>query len=150
MLASNKLRFNEAIEMVSLRETNFGILRRNTSLSEALHVSTRDALKIEVEAVIQNSTLARKHGFMQRSLNAASYLSTLKSFGAEIGVAIDAAADKELASTLWDQGEAATSVRMLQDLCVRQDLSDQAVEIGKAGMLAQLVSKIICYGQKAC
>lgn len=138
------------MEMVSLRETNFGILRRNTSLSEALHVSTRDALKIEVEAVIQNSSLARKHGFMQRSLNAASYLSTLKSFGTEIGIAIDAAADKELASTLWDQGEAATSVKMLQELCARRDLSEQAVEIGRAGMLAQLVSSIICCGQTTC
>ncbi|GAB7345661.1 hypothetical protein MBLNU457_3949t2 [Dothideomycetes sp. NU457] len=131
-------RFNEALDMVSVRETNFGILRRNAGLSEALHLSTRDAFKIEVETVIQNSSLSRKHGFMQRSLNAASYLSTLKSLGAEIGVTIEAAADKELASTLWEQGEAATSVRMLQDLCARRDLSEQAVEIGKAGMLAQL------------
>jgi len=128
---------------VSLRETNFGILRRNPGLSEALHISTRDALRLEVEAVIQNSSLARKNGFMQRSLNSASYLSTLKSLSKELGVKMDAAADRELASTLWEQGEAATSVKILQDLCARRDLSDQSVQIGKAGVLAQLVSGII-------
>lgn len=137
---SNQSRFNEALELVSLRETNFGILRRNVGLSEALHISTREALKIEMEAVIQNSSLSRKNGFMQRSLNAASYLSTMKSLGNELGVSMDVAADRELASTLWEQGEAATSVKLLQDICARRDLSDQSIEIGKAGVLAQLVS----------
>jgi len=137
---SNQSRFNEALELVSLRETNFGILRRNVGLSEALHISTREALKIEMEAVIQNSSLSRKHGFMQRSLNAASYLSTMKSLGNDLGVSMDVAADRELASTLWEQGEVVTSVKLLQDICARRDLSDQSVEIGKAGVLAQLVS----------
>jgi hypothetical protein len=57
-------------------------------------------------------------------------------------VKIDAAAHFEVATTLWRQGEISTSVQMLQELCSRTDLLEQSIQIGRAGMLAQLVSAI--------
>jgi ataxia telangiectasia mutated family protein len=55
---------------------------------------------------------------------------------------MDAAAHYEVAITLWRQGEISTSVQMLQELCSREDLLKQSIQIGRAGMLAQLVSTL--------
>jgi ataxia telangiectasia mutated family protein len=55
---------------------------------------------------------------------------------------MDAAAHYEVATTLWRQGEISTSVQMLQELCSREGLLKQSIQIGRAGMLAQLVSTL--------
>lgn len=117
----------------------FGVLSRSPRLRDALHVSLRDSRLVEVKAVISSSEFARKNDEIQQSLTAATYLSELVPTCNDLGLKIDAAAQREAASILWRQGEVSSSVQMLQKLCGRSDLASQAVKIGSAGMLAQLV-----------
>lgn len=131
--------------MVSHRETLFGILSRNPNLRESLHVSIRDSRAIEMRAVIEQSRFAMKNDLVQQPLAAATYLSEMVPTCAEIGVKIDAVAQFEAASILWKQGDISSSVQMLQALRERDDLEDQTVQVGRAGLLAQLVSPRITY-----
>lgn len=105
-------------------------------------MNTRESRTIEVKAVVQQSKFSRKNDLIQQSLTAATYLSALVPSCAEAGVKVDAVAQFEAASTLWRQGEASSSVQMLQELRHRKDLDEQAVKVGSAGLLAQLVSEI--------
>ncbi|KAG9698743.1 hypothetical protein KCU95_g2387, partial [Aureobasidium melanogenum] len=131
-------RFNDAQGIVSCRETLFSLLSQNKNLREALHVSIRDCRAIEAQSVISSSQFARKNDLIQQSLTAATYLSRLVPICQEIDVKMDAAAHFEVATTLWRQGEISTSVQMLQELCSRTDLLKQSIQVGRAGMLAQL------------
>ncbi|KAG9820127.1 hypothetical protein KCU77_g16769, partial [Aureobasidium melanogenum] len=131
-------RFNDAQGIVSCRETLFSLLSQNKNLREALHVSIRDCRAIEAQSIISSSQFARKNDLIQQSLTAATYLSRLVPICQEIDVKIDAAAHFEVATTLWRQGEISTSVQMLQELCSRTDLLKQSIQVGRAGMLAQL------------
>ncbi|KAI4726248.1 hypothetical protein E4T49_06024 [Aureobasidium sp. EXF-10728] len=131
-------RFNDAQGIVSCRETLFSLLSQNKHLREALHINIRDCRAIEARSVISSSQFARKNDLIQQSLTAATYLSQLVPICQEIDVKMDAAAQFEVATTLWRQGEISTSVQMLQELCSRTDLLKQSIQVGRAGMLAQL------------
>ena len=144
---TNPPSFNDAQSIVSCRETLFSLLSQNKHLREALHVSIRDCRAIEARSVISSSQFARKNDLIQQSLTAATYLSQLVPVCQEVDVHMDAAAHFEVATTLWRQGEISTSVQMLQELCSRTDLLKQSIQIGRAGMLAQLVStKVVLCG----
>jgi len=132
--------FNDAQSIVSCRETLFSLLSQNKHLREALHVSIRDCRTVEARSVISSSQFARRNDLIQQSLTAATYLSQLVPVCQEVDVNMDAAAHFEVATTLWRQGEISTSVQMLQELCSRTDLLKQSIQVGRAGMLAQLVS----------
>ncbi|CAD0105917.1 unnamed protein product, partial [Aureobasidium uvarum] len=116
------------------------LLSQNKHLREALHINIRDCRAIEARSVISSSQFARKNDLIQQSLTAATYLSQLVPICQEIDVKMDAAAHFEVATTLWRQGEISTSVQMLQELCLRTDLLKQSFQVGRAGMLAQLVA----------
>ena len=103
-------------------------------------MSIRDSRTIEVKAVVKQSEFARKNDMIQQSLAAATYLTELVPSCMEAGVKIDAVAQFEAASTLWTQGEISSSVQMLRELRQREDLEYQTVQVGSAGLLAQLVS----------
>ncbi|KAK8220094.1 Serine/threonine-protein kinase tel1 [Zalaria obscura] len=133
-------RSNDAQQMMSFRETIFSTLTRNKSLRDGLHLNLRDCRLVEVQALANSSSFARKHDLIQQSLTAATYLNELVPLCREIGLEIEAAAQLEVASILWKQDEVASSVQMLQDLCFKTDLGGQSVAIGRAGILAQLVS----------
>ena len=125
--------------MLSYREALFGILRKNDNLRENVHVSRQNGLLLEVRAILKSAAFSRRHGLKQRSLTAASYLSTLVPICEDVGMHIEAAAQWEMASTLWEQDEVVASTKMLQTLSARKDLSAQSIPVGRAGILAQLV-----------
>jgi len=133
------VRYNEALDLLSHRETLCGILRRTESLREKVHISRQDALLSEVKAVLKSAAHSSKHGLKQRSLTSASYLSTLVPICEQQNIHIGAASQLELASTLWDQDEVVASTKMLQTLSASKDLSGQSVHVGRSGILAQLV-----------
>lgn len=140
----NRHRFNDAKHIISYRETLFSTLSRNPHLRDALHISSKDSLEIEVRAVVNSSEFSRKNDLIQQSLAAATYLSELVPTCADIGLKIDAVAQFQAASILWMQGEISSSVQMLQDLRERTDLDKQTLKVGSAGLLAQLVSTLPC------
>lgn len=125
--------------MSSHRETLVGSLRRNQDLRETLRLGLQETYKVEMQAVVNTASLARTNGMVQQALSAATYLSKMAPVCGEVDVRIDAVASRETANVLWAQGEVAMSVKMLQELCSRNDLDRQAIPVGRADMLAQLV-----------
>ena len=98
---------------------------------------------MEVGALLSSSAIFRKHGALQESLASATYLSEIVEHCKAAGLNIDVAAQCEVASALWEQGEASTSIRMRQELMEKVDLSGQSNSISISVLLAKLVSAFI-------
>ena len=104
-----------------------------------MKVSEKDARVVEVRAMLASSGLNRRHGALQSCLNSATYLAQLVDSCAELGLCIDVAANFEASNVLWDQGEMASSIRMLQDITRHGQIKDQDICVGKPQILATLV-----------
>ena len=98
---------------------------------------------MEVGALLSSSAIFRKHGALQESLASATYLSEIVEKCKAVGLNIDAAAQSEVASALWEQGEASTSIRMRQELMEKVDFSGQTSSISISVLLAKLVSAFV-------
>jgi len=98
---------------------------------------------MEVAALLSSSVIFRKHGALQESLASATYLSEIAEHCKAVGLNIEAAAQHEVASALWEQGEASTSIRMRQELMEKVNLSGQSSSISIPVLLAKLVSTFI-------
>lgn len=98
---------------------------------------------MEVEALVSSSSISRRHGALQESLASVTYLSDIVQQCKTVGLDIEATAQHEVASVLWDQGEAETSIRMRQYLIDHANFDSQASDISLPVLLAKLVSLII-------
>ena len=104
-----------------------------------MKVSEKDARIVETQAILASSGLNRRHGALQSCLNSATYLGQLVGSCAELGVRVDIATNFEASNVLWDQGEMASSIRMLQDIAGSANFKDQDIYVGKPQVLATLV-----------
>ena len=95
---------------------------------------------MEVEALVCSSAICRKHGALQESLASVTYLSDIVQQCRSVGLDIEATAQHEVASVLWEQGEAETSIRMRQHLIDHANFDSQASDISLPVLLAKLVS----------
>ncbi len=136
----NNASFDHVESLVSCRETLFSTLSKSGSLREMTRISSRDARSMEARALLSSSQMSRRHGALQNALAAATYLNQLTQPCKELGVDISAAVQFESAGVLWDQGEMAASIKMLQDLNSTIDAGKQAIHVGKPELLAKLVN----------
>ncbi|KAL8813405.1 MAG: hypothetical protein Q9200_000303 [Gallowayella weberi] len=134
--------FDHVERIVSCRETLFSTLSKSSNLQELTRVSARDARSMETRALLSSSQMSRRHGALQNALAAATYLNRLTEPCKELGVDIRAAVQFESAGVLWDQGEMAASIKMLQDLNSTIDTGEHAIHVGKPGLLAKLGHQI--------
>lgn len=102
-------------------------------------MSEKEARTIEVQALLDSTRLSRLHGALQSSLSTATFLSQLVEPCRSLGLKIEAAVKFESSNVLWDQGEMAASVRILQDIIQSSDLVSQDVTVGRPELLAKLV-----------
>jgi ataxia telangiectasia mutated family protein len=133
-------RFEDVRQLLSCRETLFKLLSTNEPLLEALRVRTGQVRSMETEALMLSSAISRKHGALQESLASVTYLSDLVPECRTIGLDIEASAQNEVASVLWEQGEAETSIRMRQHLIEHANLDSQDTSVSLPVLLAKLVS----------
>lgn len=94
---------------------------------------------MEARALLSSSQMSRRHGALQNALAVTTYLNRLVQPCQASGIDISAAVQFESAAVLWDQGEMAASINMLQDLKANVDGGKQAVHVGKPELLARLV-----------
>jgi len=127
------------MDLIADRETIFGIVRRNTALQNVLQLKQSHAILLEAKAVVKTINSSRTYR-KQAALAGAMYLTKLIPSCTKLGIHVDAVADRQMASILWDQKEPETSVRLLRTLIDRKDMIQQSIEVGKADLLAQLVS----------
>jgi len=95
---------------------------------------------MEVEALVSSSTIFRKHGALQESLASVTYLSDIVKQCKSVGLDIEATAQHEVASVLWEQGEVETSIRMRQHLIDNANFDSQVSDISLPVLLAKLVN----------
>ena len=105
---------------------------------------------MEVRALLSSSQISRRHGALQNALAATMYLNRLVQPCKDLGIDISAAVQLESASVLWDQGEMAASINMLQDLKAYIDPRKQAIHVGKPELLAKLVHILVQYSYCNC
>ncbi|KAF2190124.1 hypothetical protein K469DRAFT_624615 [Zopfia rhizophila CBS 207.26] len=130
--------FSDVQVLLSCRETMFSVLSTNSSLLESLRARTGTVRHMEVEALISSSAMSRRHGALQASLASVTYLSDMVEQCKSVGLNIEATAQHEVASVLWEQGEAETSIRMRQHLINNTDFDSQAADISLPVLLAKL------------
>lgn len=133
--------FRNVADIISCRETIFSSLSKSKTLQAFLKTPQPDARTFESHALLSSSKMSRLHGALQNALATATYLTHLIEPCKEAGLNITAAAQFESANVLWDQGEMAASIRMLQDLQHNFDAKSQLIHIGMSELLAKLVSR---------
>ncbi|KAL8895737.1 MAG: hypothetical protein Q9192_003466 [Flavoplaca navasiana] len=134
--------FDHVEGIISCRETLFSTLSKSGSLREMARISLRDARSMEARALLSSSQMSRRHGALQNALAAATYLNQLAQPCAELGMDISAAVQLESAGVLWDQGEMAASIKLLQDLNSTIDTGKHTIHVGKPELLAKLGHQI--------
>lgn len=138
MLRSHSYEHVKAI--ISCRETLFSSLSKKPKLQNLLKSSQRDARSLECLSLLASSHMSRAHGAIQNALSTVTYLTELVKPCKEVGVDVSAIVRLASANVLWDHGEMAASIRMLQDLQGLPDSNIQLVEVSKPELLAKLVS----------
>ncbi|KAL4802065.1 hypothetical protein BDV18DRAFT_147456 [Aspergillus unguis] len=128
----------EVGEIISLHETLFTSIKQKEPLKSAFSLSDHDAQLLEVKVIRQSLQIARDHGIAQASLKSAVHLSKLIEQSASLGLNIEGVSKFDLANVLWDQGEMAPSIQILQELKDRNDLHKQAIPISRAELLVTL------------
>lgn len=96
----------------------------------------------DTQVNLMSSRIYRKLGVMQESLSCVTYATKLVEPARTLGLCVDAAVQKEVADVLWDRGEYAGSIKTLQALSRPESLKEQAIVVGRAGILADLVSYV--------
>lgn len=138
MLTSGSVQ--EVGEIINAHETLFSSIKHKDHLKSALSLGDHDAQLLEVKVIRQSLHIARNHGIGQASLKSAVYLSKLAEQSTSLGLNVEGVSEFDLANVLWDQGEMAPSIQMLQQLRDRNDLHKQAIPISRAELLVTLVS----------
>lgn len=115
-------------------------MSKNKTLQNFLKTSQPDARAIESNALLSSSKMSRHHGALQNALATVTYLTRLIEPCKQVGLNITAAVQFESANVLWDQGEMAASIRMLQDMLQKFDSKSQLIHVGMSELLAKLVS----------
>jgi len=133
-------RYENASQILSSRDTLFGLLGGNTRLQELLHHGARTNRLMEVEVNLTSSSVYRKHGAFQDALSTVTYLSELIEPCRAIGLGIDGAVNVETTDVLWELGEVIPSIKMLQHIESTVDWNSQSIEVGRPRIFAALVS----------
>ncbi|KAL8949939.1 MAG: hypothetical protein Q9222_003988 [Ikaeria aurantiellina] len=134
--------FDHLKGILSCRETSFSNLSKSSSFQDLTRISPRDARTMEVRALLSSSQMSRRHGVLQNALAGATYLNRLVQPCNELGLDISAAVQFESAAVLWDQGEMAASINMLQELNSTIGTGKHAIHVGKPELLAKLGHEI--------
>ncbi|KAL8974650.1 MAG: hypothetical protein Q9197_001111 [Variospora fuerteventurae] len=134
--------FDHVGSIVSCRETLFSSLSKSPTFQDLTKISIRDARTMEARALLSSSQMSRRHGALQNALAVMTYLNRLVGPCRDIGIDISAAVQFESAGVLWNQGEMAASISMLQDLRSSADLGKQAIPVGRPELLAKLGHQI--------
>lgn len=103
-----------------------------------MNVPLLDARIVEIRAALLSSKINRAHNALQESLSLATSMIDLIKPCLNLGIHIDVAVHIEAANTLWDQGELASSIKMLQALDDDRHLKQQTIAVGRSNLLSQL------------
>ncbi|KAF2719778.1 TOR2 phosphatidylinositol 3 and 4-kinase [Polychaeton citri CBS 116435] len=134
--------FEEYNTCLSSRETLLGVLGDNKAVLDQLRSNARDFKVMQSRSLLTSSTVSRLHCKIQNALSAATQMSDLSEQCSSLGLNTEAASKLAVASVLADIGEVEASVNMMKMVVSMCDLEDQAIPVGRSGLLAQLGRRI--------
>lgn len=134
--------FDHLEGIVSCRETLYSTLSKSSNFQDLTKTALRDARIMEARALLSSSQMSRRHGALQNALAVTTYLNRLVQPCKDLGIDISAAVQIESAGVLWDQGEMAASINILQDLKTNISPGKHAIRVGKPELLAKLGHQI--------
>ena len=135
-------RYEDCSTVISCRATLFSVLAHNSDMLKAMRFGGKASKSLEVESLLRMAQFAREHGVLQEALSAATQVGHLAARHKDSGLNVTAAAKKETALTLWEAGEALTSVKMLREVLNSGDCESEHVPVGRSGLLAQLAHQL--------
>ena len=103
-----------------------------------MDVKALDTRLVEVQSALLASSINRAHNALQESLSLATSMIGLINPCHEVGVNSEVAIHLEAASALWDQGEMASSISMLQALDNAPLLKNQTIPVGRSNLLSRI------------
>jgi ataxia telangiectasia mutated family protein len=130
--------YEDVRAILSSRETTLAVLAENEQLGQSMHIRRRDALQLQVEALLDISKFARGQSRLQEAMTATTTLSDMIDKCKDSALSISVAAHAETAHVLWQAGEATTSIQILRDLLKSTDLELQDIPVGRPTLLARL------------
>ncbi|KIN04968.1 hypothetical protein OIDMADRAFT_39415 [Oidiodendron maius Zn] len=131
-------RFDDISHILSCRGTTFSTLSQQTRLHTVIDVSTLDTRLVEVQNALLASELNRSHNALQESLSLATSLMDLIEPCQKLGLNLEVAVHVEAANALWDQGEMASSIGMLQGIEKGSSLKKQTIPVGYSDLLSKI------------
>ena len=136
------LRFDDISQILSCRGTTLSTLSKNSRLQKTVGLVPMDARLVEVHTALLASEVNRSHNALQESLTVTTSLIDLIAPCKNVGLNVEAAIRLEESHVLWDQGEMASSIGMLQELWEGPDLNKQTISIGRADLLSRIGSQV--------
>ncbi|KAK8157420.1 hypothetical protein IWX90DRAFT_323614 [Phyllosticta citrichinensis] len=124
--------------IISSRETLFSLMSKKSSLQSMVDTKPKELRRCQQEALTDSVDIFRRHGALQESLTAATYLMDLVEPCRKVQLETEADAKYQIALVLWDQGEKTTSVRMLQKLEEETRNADGEQVVSRAALLTML------------
>lgn len=118
------------------------MLSQNFSLLKNAHITNGSARTLQVESMLLSSGLYRHHQATQESLSIATSLTDLAVSCEKLGLHVEAAVNLEAANSLWDHGEMAVAIRMLQGIDNVATLKQQHIPVSRSDLLSRIAQKV--------
>ena len=131
-------RFDDISQIISCRGTTLSTLSQQPRLHDIVNISPIDTRLVEVQTALLASALNRAHNALQESLSLATSLMDLIKPCQKLGLNLEVAVHMEAAKALWDQGEMASSIGILQALDDGPSLKKQNIHVGRSDLLSTI------------
>ncbi|KAN0098490.1 serine/threonine-protein kinase-like protein tel1 [Hyaloscypha variabilis] len=135
-------RFDDVNQVLSCRTTTLSTLSQQPRLQQMINVKVLDTRLVEVQSALLASSINRAHNALQESLSLATSMIGLIEPCLEVGVYSEVAIQMETANALWDQGEMASSIGMLQSLDNVLLLKKQTIPVGRSNLLSRIGQQV--------
>ncbi|KAE9373539.1 hypothetical protein N431DRAFT_557618 [Stipitochalara longipes BDJ] len=135
-------RFDDVNQILSCRTTTLSTLSQQPRLQQMINVKALDTRLVEVHSALLASSINRAHNALQESLSLATSMIGLIGPCLEVGVNSEVAIHLETANALWDQGEMASSIGMLQSLDNALLLKKQTIPVGRSNLLSRIGQQV--------
>lgn len=123
-----------------MRQATCGSLAKQSHLQSATRVDLRLARLMEAKALIGACKMARSHKELQNALSAATQLSKVVESCKKVKADVAEMATLQAANVLWEEGMSVEAIKMMRTLQGRERESSQDMEVGRAKLMAKLVS----------
>ncbi|KAK0623121.1 hypothetical protein B0T14DRAFT_164703 [Immersiella caudata] len=131
-------RYDDVSQVLSCRETSLSSWGLNSKLRPP-ELEFTDARLTQIRALLLSSSVYRFHHANQETLNLSTLLTSLIRPSELLGLhGVDAAIKMEAASSLWDQGEMVSSIRMLQGINKDWPVKKQMLPVNRSHLLSKI------------